>query len=864
MTEACKKYVTLIFTAAIAAGVCATSASADTDVSSIPDILKVSEIPEMNIKYDLSDIPDMNVTVTNRVNSPVNAAGPLDINDIPDMANVSYGNEKTDVTNIPDMPIITTLGASVTAPSNMTPVSDAEYVPSADELVIEFSGSRSLNTAAKETSDTPDAPVNETTDTPDNDEADKETSDIPGKTETEDTPDTADEPLTETDSPFKNAPVVFKRKFFGDIDSDGVITSFDAFSALRMPFFPQSTPVELELADVDFDGIVTSADALEILRCSDELNSALSVEIDKKISVKWFADKDGNIYAEKEDGTKPEGVFNVEGFICVFGENGLLLKGSAEVDVEGKSVKLTEEGILVNGWVEAENGYTLYDNGTAAEGWVESYGQKFYLNNNVTVKGWQDIDGKHCYFGVNGAAANGFANIDGKTYYFNAELDQQKGFVLIGNSHYMLYEDGGFATGWTEIDGNNYYFCDNGAAAKGWQEIDGDDYYFIDETTLATGLEKIGSRLFAFSEDGKTLLGWESFDGDRYYFTEDGAAVGSYNIGEEKYFFNEDGTFETGFIKTENGTIYKNEYGFIQKGFKTISDLVYHFADDGIMSTGTQNIDGSEYIFDENGVMTKGWHTIKGLKAYLIDSKNATGEVDIDGEKYFFEDDGTIHTGFFNKGSDLYYKTKNGFNVTGWQEIDGNKYYFGDDGKAAVGLTTIGNDQYYFGDDAKMLTDTKVGQYRVTEDGKCFKLTTVNSATIKYVADDIIAQVGSNASSLLSYVMGHVGYVYVSEPMVYSNPYAADWGAIAAFAYNRGYGACYHFAALMDVLLQRAGYTTRLVVGTGFYTSLHCYNQVYVNGEWLTYDGVHGLNGVSLSYIASCGYTMNHFVNPTY
>ena len=864
MTEACKKYVTLIFTAAIATGACAVNASADTGVSAIPDFTKVSDIPEMSVRYDLSEIPDMNVTINNWVNSPANAAGPLDINNIPDMINVSYYNEKTDVANIPDMPNVTTLRAAAN-PSNMTRISEVEDVPSGDELVVEFSGSALHSFAAKETADTPDVPVNETQDTPDNAEADKDTEDIADKKDTEDTPDTPDvpdEPLKETESPLKNAPKAFKRKFFGDIDSDGVITSFDAFSALRMPFFPQSTPVEFELADVDFDGIVTSADALEILRCSDDLNSVLSVEIDKKISVKWFADKDGNIYAEEEDGTKPEGIFNVEGFICVFGENGLLLKGSASVD--DRSVTITEDGVLVDGWVEAEGGYTLYNDGKAAEGWVEAYGHSFYLNNNVTVKGWQDIDGKHCYFGVNGVAANGFADIDGKTYYFDAELDQQKGFVLIGDRHYMLYEDGGYATGWTEIDGNNYYFSDNGAAAKGWQEINGDKYYFINETTLAEGLEKIGNKLFAFAEDGKQILGWESFGDDRYYFTEDGAATGAYSIGDERYYFDEDGTFETGFVKTENGTIYKNDFGFIQKGFRTIENLVYHFADDGIMSTGTQNIDGSEYIFEDNGVMTKGWYTIDGFKAYLLNGKNTTGEAEIDGEKYFFEDDGTIRTGFFKKGSDIYYKTENGFNVTGWQDIDGSKYYFGDDGKAAVGLTSIGNDQYYFDDDAKMLTDTKVGQYRVTEDGKCYKLTTVNSATIKYVADDIIAQVGTNASSLLNYVMGHVSYVYVSEPMVYSNPYAADWGAIAAFAYNRGYGACYHFAALMDVLLQRAGYTTRLVVGTGFYTSLHCYNQVYVNGEWLTYDGVHGLNGVSLGYIASCGYTMNHFVNPTY
>ena len=81
---------------------------------------------------------------------------------------------------------------------------------------------------------------------------------------------------------------------------------------------------------------------------------------------------------------------------------------------------------------------------------------------------------------------------------------------------------------------------------------------------------------------------------------------------------------------------------------------------------------------------------------------------------------------------------------------------------------------------------------------------------------------------------------------------------------NRGYGACYHFSAFMDQLFHAAGYKSRILVGTGNYPSLHSWNQVYINGQWVNYDGVHGYYAVSDAYLRGRTYTFNNYVYPNY
>ena len=170
---------------------------------------------------------------------------------------------------------------------------------------------------------------------------------------------------------------------------------------------------------------------------------------------------------------------------------------------------------------------------------------------------------------------------------------------------------------------------------------------------------------------------------------------------------------------------------------------------------------------------------------------------------------------------------------------------------------------YYF-INGVMQRNTSVGLYNIDENGICIRVTVITGPLAIYRADEIIASIGRNANNILSYVMSHVYYYFVYVADVYNNPYNADWAEIAAYAMNRGYGACYHFAALNDILLQSAGYQTRIVVGTGYYPSLHCWNQIYVDGVWINYDGVSGFYGASTSYLMSLGFTFDRYVYPTY
>ena len=107
-------------------------------------------------------------------------------------------------------------------------------------------------------------------------------------------------------------------------------------------------------------------------------------------------------------------------------------------------------------------------------------------------------------------------------------------------------------------------------------------------------------------------------------------------------------------------------------------------------------------------------------------------------------------------------------------------------------------------------------------------------------------------------------YYYVNVPTVYTDPYNADWAAIAAYSMNRGYGACYHYSAYLDQLFHAAGYKTRIIVGTGYHTNLHSWNQIYINGKWVNYDCGEKFYAVSTEYLTSVNWTLDHYITPKY
>ncbi len=659
---------------------------------------------------------------------------------------------------------------------------------------------------------------------------------------TVDTPEREDV-LRPAQSPLSEVPEEQKQKRMGDLDMDDVITSGDALGALRASVFRNVKPLDKQLSDIDADGVVTSSDALQILRSS----AGFEVESLKKpenVKINWVSDSSGKIFGRLADGSIPAGILRVEDYLVGFNEDGSLISGSKRID--GKRYSFTEDGVLLEGWQNEDGSIKYYVRGRAKSGWTTVFDQQFYLDGGSAVTGWQELDGKKMYFNEYGLVSMGITNIGGKAYYFDESFDNKTGLLTINGDEYYFYDEGGMANGFMTLDGKKYYFLENGRAAVGFVEIDGDLYYFGEDHNAFTGKKTIGGDSFEFDEDGALITGWTDPEAHTHYIIDGANAVGFEVIDGVKYYFEFDGMIGQNMgVTDENGN-------------------QYYIMDDGRCAVGTIVIDGDTYIYNENGAMITGWLTIPHQGKYLYNGSVLTGLAEIDGRTYYFDKDGNPGSGFYTDSTGTYFKDENGVNQTGWIEYEGYTYYFDDSGRAVTGYNTIGGNLYYFDEYFRMLRNTSVGLYRIGEDGVCHKINIVDGSTIKYKADDIISQIGTSTSALCNYVHSHVSYYFINEPMVYSNPYAADWASIAAFAANRGYGACYHYSAFLHVLLQRAGYTSRIIVGTGFYPSLHSFNQVLIDGQWLTFDAYYNYQACSTDYMQSLGFTYNHFIEYYY
>ena len=670
--------------------------------------------------------------------------------------------------------------------------------------------------------------------------------DLPLITATIDTPDESEEILTPAKSPLTDAPEEQKRKRMGDLNFDDEITSSDALGSLRAAVFRNVDPMDKQLSDVDGNGTCSASDALQILRNAVNLDEDLLRKPDNS-TVIWYKNSTDQYCARFDDGSIPDGLVRVDDYILGFEDGVLLVNGKMTID--GKRYRFNEFGILVEGWQNVNGSMKYYLRGKEKNGWFTVFDQKFYFVDNTAVTGWKDIDGKKMYFSNYGLVSEGFTTIDGKTFYFDETYDNKTGMLDIHGDVYYLYEDGGMAEGLTAIDGDLYFFQQkHGNAVMGWQTIDTDRYYFGSDFTAVIGETVIDDSTYKFGSDGKMITGWVDPESHTHYIIDGGNAHEFTSVDGVLYYFNTDGT-----VPGKQMMVTDEESG-----------SKYLILEDGRCAVGEFVIDGDTYVYGENGAMITGWLTTPRSGKYLLNGSIATGLIEIDGQTYNFDSTGTLYSGFYTDSTGTYFKNERGENQFGWIDYDGYTYYFGSDGRATSGYATIDGNLYYFDEYFRMLRNTSFELYRIDENGVCHKINIVDGSTIKYKADDIISQIGTSTSALCNYVHSHVAYYFINEPMVYANPYAADWASIAAFACNRGYGACYHYSAFLHVLLQRAGYTSRIIVGTGFYPSLHSYNQVLINGEWLTFDAYYNYQACSTGYMQSLGFTYDHFIYYSY
>lgn len=337
-------------------------------------------------------------------------------------------------------------------------------------------------------------------------------------------------------------------------------------------------------------------------------------------------------------------------------------------------------------------------------------------------------------------------------------------------------------------------------------------------------LEKLGIDVKWSFEERYPLL----YDGTTYTTTD----VGSWNESKTEYYVN-------------NAKV---------TGEQMVDGKMYNFGSDGTLKTGIfTGEDGLIYGYDNYGNAYNGFLTRDGKKYYFNNGIAYTKPTAINGKMYNFSSEGTFVVGWSQADGKKMYYNEFGYPVVGIVDIDGHKYYF-IDGVMQTGAFTYNNNNYLLNDDGTMVVDKQIGNTYYGSDGIGH---TYSDAYMKLQtkAKSIIASIGTSPKAIYNYVVGHVRYKYMAQQ---------DWTTMANVGFNTGRGACYNFAACVDILLKEAGYETRVVRGTGHYTSLHYWNQVKINGSWTNIDACNKYYNVSDAYLKGKTYTFNKYEYPTY
>lgn len=307
--------------------------------------------------------------------------------------------------------------------------------------------------------------------------------------------------------------------------------------------------------------------------------------------------------------------------------------------------------------------------------------------------------------------------------------------------------------------------------------------------------------------------GWNSMY-TRYYHN-DTPVTGENYINGLMYSFDEEGTLNRGIYKDEYGTVKGyNDFGFPYYGFVEDENKTYYFKDGKAIYSTQTSIDGKMYNFNAEGYYTTGWYTVDGVK---------------------------------------YYNNSFGYPEEGVVDVDGVKYLF-IDGIMQTGVQVYGGKNYFLYNDGVMLTNKIMGDYYYDINGVGTKLSPQCLELIN-TADNILNTTDKTPYAIYSYVSTHIRYKFMEQ---------LDWTSMARNAFSSGRGACYNYAACMDILMKRAGYETRVVRGTGTGTGLHYWNQVKIDGVWTNIDACNKHYNVTDAYLKSLNYTFDKYEYPEF
>lgn len=616
-----------------------------------------------------------------------------------------------------------------------------------------------------------------------------------------------------------------------------------------------------------------------------------------KYQSEWVTDEDGRIFYFNSDGEAVTGEQEIDGELYLFSKNGSLKTGWRTVggqrryyDIEtGKPVygkfTLCEEDFYVEQdlgktmntvftdelgdmYIAGEKGAIILD-----EGFAEMNGSHYYVTEGGKLAtGEITADGAPYIFGDDGKELLGWETVGGKEYYYDTVTGEIKlGFVNIEDDLYYIDLNNGKKTGIVEIDGAEYLFSENsGKMQMGLLEINGNIKYFYDDGTFAKGVAMIDGLPYLFSDQGNRLTGLQSYGDALYYTNDDGVlCTGIIENDGEKYFFGDDYSAQQGIIESEGEKYLFDADNKMLKGWQEYDGSTY-FLDEttGKMLTGKLSIDGKAYYFDtaDGAMQTAEWVSLDdGVYYFGEDGSAASGIMEIEGKKYYFDPDTFVQTtGLITPDGKryFYFNTEDGSMHIGWITLNGEKYFFHNDGVMATGWHTISEKKYYFNTTTGQMEKNKVvGDYNLTDDGSAVELSAVQKR-----AKSIIDSIGKTPFAIYSYVRNNNKYSYIEATRSLSQIESAGWQYFANYALNNRFVVCYYFAAVTDLLFKQAGYTTRIVYGTGRASSDHYWNQVYdpTTDTWLDYDTCNGYFAVTFSHLQTQNYTIYQYVYPKF
>ena len=331
------------------------------------------------------------------------------------------------------------------------------------------------------------------------------------------------------------------------------------------------------------------------------------------------------------------------------------------------------------------------------------------------------------------------------------EKNVWKGEVKEKNRVY-LDEEGEKVTGLRKIEDKYYFFDAEGVVQTGWQKIDNTEYYFSPETgeRYEEKVEEIDGIQYSFNKEGEYRIieedtvpqdtisktenpiagsmkaGWiETEEGKKYIDNFGNPIKGMQTIAGKLYFFDmETGVLQTGWIAADenkyfaaqNGELYRNQ-------IITFGDIWYYMGADGSVQKGyIKALNGSLYYGDlETGILNKSsWLEIEDKRYYANERAELYKNqfIKFGNIYYYMGSDGSVQKGMINANNTLYYSDLDTGVVkrnAGWIDYNNNRYFAKEGGILLQNqMIKFGDIYYYMGSDGsvqKGIVQTANGVY---------------------------------------------------------------------------------------------------------------------------------------------------------